>query len=160
MRQQRSEVAVARGQTWPPRRIREWTPPLRSFAADAYICIMVWIHFGPTEYKGVWHDDLPRSLAPAGSGLRLVSCYLIVPSVGRAYQQQQLCDASIKAQHSGFQVCHSGAPPPVLAGGRTSVKTSRAEKENGLAKGRKVEATSHPGSRTSGQNGKESELRC
>ena len=28
-------------------------PLLRSLAADAYICIMVWIPFDPTEYKDV-----------------------------------------------------------------------------------------------------------
>jgi hypothetical protein len=40
------------------------------------------------------------------------------------------------------------------------MKTSRAEKENGLAKGRKVEATNHPAVEPVAQNRKESELRC
>jgi hypothetical protein len=56
-------------------------------AASELRCRCVYLHhgpdpFGPTEYKGVWHDDLPRSLAPTGSGLRLVSSYPIVGTVG------------------------------------------------------------------------------
>jgi hypothetical protein len=46
-------------------------PPPRSFAADAYDCIMVWIHTGSTEYKCVarWSrldGELPSDcLAPS-----------------------------------------------------------------------------------------------
>jgi len=44
-------------------------PPLRSFAADAHDCIMVWV-LGPTGYKVVARLIAPRKRAPLWSPSR------------------------------------------------------------------------------------------
>lgn len=40
-------------------------PPPRSFAADAYDCIMVWIRIGSTEYKCVARGSAPDGEFPS-----------------------------------------------------------------------------------------------
>jgi len=54
--QERSEVAVARQETWLECRFTEWALLLRSFATDAYSCIMVRIQLNPPNIR-MWRDD-------------------------------------------------------------------------------------------------------
>jgi hypothetical protein len=48
---------------------------LRSLAADAYICIMVWIRLDPPNTR-MWRDDL--TITANRSGLRLGLCSVLV----------------------------------------------------------------------------------
>jgi hypothetical protein len=65
---------------WLSCREKEWAQLLRSFAADAYNCIMVRIQQDPPHTR-MWRDDL--KITANRSGLRLVSYYVPGASIGR-----------------------------------------------------------------------------